>query len=153
MNERDSPEDAAFLVSQSEQDRTLLAIHRVESAVAKASGSEQWMQNVTEELESLDAALRAEEEESSLPDALLSLLAGTNPRRFGVRVRHLRKQLSDLIRQVASLRQELGTDDPEGVDAGDLRHRIGWILRALHHYRARLTDLVYEAIERDLGEH
>lgn len=152
MSERDSPEHAAFLVSQSEQDRTLLAIHRVESALAKASGSEQWMQNVTKELESLEAALRTEEEESSLPDALLSLLAGTNPRRFGVRVRHLRKQLSDLIRQVASLRQELDTDDPEKVDAGDLRHRIGWILRALHHYRARLTDLVYEAIERDLGE-
>lgn len=153
MSERDSPEDAAFLVSQSEQDRTLLAIHRVESAVAKASGAEQWVHKVTGELESLEEALRAEEAESSLPDALLSLLAGTNPRRFGVRVRHLREQLSDLLRQVASLRQELDTDDPEGVDAGDLRHRIGWILRALHHYRARLTDLVYEAIERDLGEH
>jgi len=152
MSERDSLEDAAFLVSQSEQDRTLLAIHRVESALAKASGSEQWMQNVTEELESLEDALRAEEEESSLPDALLSLLTGTNPRRFGVRVHHLRDQLSDLIRQVAALRQELDTDGPEEVDSGDLRHRIGWVLRALHHYRARLTDLVYEAIERDLGE-
>lgn len=153
MSERDSPEDAAFLVSQSEQDRTLLAIHRVESAVAKASGAEQWVHKATDELESLEEALRAEEAESSLPDALLSLLAGTNPRRFGVRVRHLHEQLSDLIRQVASLRQELDTEDPEEVDAGDLRHRIGWILRALHHYRARLTDLVYEAIERDLGEH
>jgi hypothetical protein len=125
----------------------------VESALAKASGAEQWVHSVTDELESLEEALRAEEEESSIPDALLSLLAGANPRRFGVRVRHLREQLSDLIRQVASLRQELDAEDPKDVDAGDLRHRIGWILRALHHYRARLTDLVYEAIERDLGEH
>ena len=56
----------------------------------------------------------------------------------------------DLVRQLASLHDQLQSADH--AEAGDLRHRAGWIIRALHHCRARQADLVFDALEMDLGE-
>jgi hypothetical protein len=150
--ERSSPHEAAFVASRSDRDRTLLAIHRLESALAMATGAEGWLGRVLEDLDALETALSDELCEANRPDALLSMIAGENPRRFGSRVRHLREQHDDIIRQVASLRRQLAQEDEHGIDPGDLRHRVGWVIRALHHQRARETDLVYDAVERDLGE-
>jgi hypothetical protein len=149
---RNSPHETAFAASRSDRDRTLIAIHRLESALAMARGAEGWLERVSTDLGALETALRDEQGESNRPDALLSMIAGESPRRFGSRVRHLREQHDDIIRQVNSLRGQLEREDEYGIDPGDLRHRVSWVIQALHHQRARETDLVYEAVERDLGE-
>jgi hypothetical protein len=39
----------------------------------------------------------------------------------------------------------------ETADVADLRERLSWLIRAIRHRRARETDLVFEAINLDLG--
>ncbi len=145
------PEDTAFAASLSERDRTLAAMARLESSLAMAAGAGGWLEAVGTDLNALENALLDEQRESSRPDALLSMIGEENQRWFGSRVRQLREQLDDLIRQVGSIRRQLEDPAEGGPDASDVRQRLGWVIRALRHHRARQTDLVYEAIERDLG--
>lgn len=143
--------EAAFEASRLDRDRTLQAVQRFERALAMAAGGASWLAEVVADLEALEAAMAEEREELNRPDALLAMIAAEHPRRFSSRVRNLREQYDDIIRQVASLRDQLAHVDA-APDAGDLRQRASWIIRALHHCRARQTDLVYEAIALDLGE-
>lgn len=142
---------AAFAASQFDRDRTLGAIHRFETALAMAAKGATWLSEVTKDLEALEAAMIEERRDLNRPDALLAMIAAEHPRRFSSRVRNLREQYDDIIRQVASLRDQLAHQENGQPDPGDLRHRASWVIRALHHCRNRQTDLVYEAIAMDLG--
>lgn len=148
--ERPPPRREAFAARQAERDRALEAIHQLDAALGRAGEGPSWSATVTKSLAALGSALAEELAESTQPDALLSLIAAENPRRFRSRAEHLRRQVEDLVRQIESLRQQIGDSPP--ADVTDLRHRIGAVIRAIHQYRARETDLVYEAIELDLGE-
>lgn len=141
----------AFEASRLDRDRTLGAIHRFETALAMAAGRETWLTEVAADLEALESAMVAERRELDRPDALLAMIAAENPRRFGSRVRNLREQYDDIIRQVGSLRDQIAHGDGESPDAGDLRRRGSWITGALRHCRARQADLVHEAVTMDLG--
>lgn len=143
---------AAFTASRLDRDRTLRAMHRFETALAMAAEGGAWLTEVTTDLAALEVAMVEERRELDRPDALLSMIAAEHPRRFSARVRNLREQYDDIIRQVASLRDQLARVQDTPPDAGDLRQRASWIIHALHHCRARQTDLVYESIAMDLGE-
>lgn len=142
----------AFVASRIERDRTLRAMHRFETALAMAAEREAWLTEVTTDLEALETAMIEEQRELNRPDALLAMIAAEHPRRFSSRIRNLREQYDDIIRQVASLRDQLAHGENARPDASDLRERAGWIIRSLHHCRARQSDLVYEVIAMDLGE-
>lgn len=144
---------SAFTASRADRDRTLEAIHDLETALARAADGAAWFPDVVTSLDALEAAMDVERHELNRPDALLAMVVAEHPRRFGSRVRNLREQYDDIIRQVSSLRSQLDTGGISPASAADLRHRAGWIIRALHHCRAQQTDLVYEALELDLGEH
>ncbi len=151
--DQESRQAAAFAASRIDRDRTLRAVRRLETALAMAAEGNAWLSEVTADLGALQASMAAERREFDRADALLALIAEGHPRRFRSRVRNLREQYDDLLRQIGSLRDQLTHDDDEAAsDAGDLRHRIGWTIQALHHCRALQTDLVYEALELDLGE-
>lgn len=149
--DRPADRDEAFAARRAERDRALEAIHELEAASGKAGEGPAWADEVGDGLRVLGSALADELAESARPDALLAMVAAENPRRFHTRVEHLHRQLSDLVGQIESLRSQ--TFDPAAIDVTDLRHRIGSVIRAIHEYRARETDLVYEAIELDLGDH
>lgn len=148
----DGDRDAAFTASRTDRDRTLQAVHGLEAALARASGGEQWLAEVIADLERLESAMAEEQRELHRPDALLAMIVAEHPRRFRPWVRNLRSQYDDIIRQVASLRDQLEHAGESPPDAADLRQRARWIIGALHNCRARQTDLVYEALTRDLGE-
>ncbi len=126
-------------------------MHELEAASGKAGEGPAWSGQVGDALRVLGSALADELDESARPDALLAMVAAENPRRFHSRVQHLHQQLSDLVRQIESLHSQMR--DPAAIDVTDLRHRIGSVIRAIHEYRGRETDLVYEAIDLDLGEY
>ncbi|MGB5657712.1 MAG: hypothetical protein WBN35_14000 [Acidimicrobiia bacterium] len=147
-----SAHHVAFAASRDDRDRTLGAIHRFQTALAMAAGGETWASEVVADLEALESAMVVEREELNRPDALLAMIAAEHPRRFKTRVRNLREQYDDIARQVVSLRDQLAHTEEALPDAGDLRQRGTWITSALHHCRARQTDLVYEALAMDLGE-
>jgi hypothetical protein len=142
---------SAFSASRADRDRTLDAIHRLELALARAAAGETWLAEVVTDLEALGSVMEEERRELNRPDALLAMITAEHPRRFGPRVRNLQEQYVDLIRQVTSLRDQLAHAADDQAAADDLRQRAGWIIRALHHCRARQTDLVYEALSLDLG--
>lgn len=144
-------EREAFTASREDRDRTLGALHRLESALAMASAPEEWIDEVTADLASLKQAMDDEQGELNRPDSLLSMIAAESPRRFGPRIRGLQEQYEDITRQVGSLLRELQRSPGGDVDPTDVRHRAGSLIRSIHGYRARQTDLVYEALRLDLG--
>lgn len=141
----------AFSASREDRDRTLEALRNLETALAMASGSGDWLDEVRTDLASLEEAMSGERDELKRPDSLLSMIAADSPRRFGPRIRGMQEQYEDITRQVGSLLREIQESAPSDVDATDVRHRAGSLIRAIHSYRARQTDLVYEALRLDLG--
>ncbi len=144
--------EEAYATSRIDRDRTLVAAQRLETSLGRAAGGAKWLASVSLDLEAFESAMRDEQAELHRPDALLSLIESEHPRRFGPRIRGIQEQYDDLIRQVVSLRRQLGDPAEAKSEVADVRQRIGWVIRALHHCRARQTDLVYEALGLDLGQ-
>lgn len=145
------PPHSAFEASRAERDRTLLAVHRLESTLGAAAGGRDWQARVSRDLAGLGEAVVAEGEEARAPDSLLSLIAAENPRRFGSRVDHLRRRFGDVAAHISGLRKRLEAGG-FGPDAEDLRREVNDIIRTIRNHRERESDLVYEALELDLGE-
>ena len=142
-----TPSQRAGLESRrTDQNRTLEAIHELERALESAAPGREtpWRDGVIAALTVLDEATAAETENAARPDGLLSDVARTQPR-LRNRVRGLRIQYRHLRDAVAALRRELDEPTEAVPDFADLRQRIGWLLAALRHQRARESDLIYEA--------
>jgi hypothetical protein len=139
-----------------DQDRTLVAVHQLEAALAAAAPGREsrWREGVIAGLVALDEATSDEFENVESPDSLLSDVKRTQPR-LRTRVRGLRMQYVRLREAIVSLRAELDESD-EDTDFADVRERLSWVLTALRHQRARESDLIYEAyfdaFNIDLGE-
>lgn len=148
---------------RADQGRTLSAMHRLEEALAEAAPRRQgpWLDSVIDALVVLEAVVREELANAARPDSLFSDLARNQPR-LRNRVRGLRLQYRKLLETITDLRHELGDIEHRGdsrdrgdrhdrgsrvadIDAADIRQRLGWVLTALRHQRARESDLIYEA--------
>ena len=131
---------------QLDQDRTLEAVHRLEAALSEAASlrEEPWRASVLEALSVLDESTAEEAENAKRPDSLLSDLAHNQPR-LRNRARAIRLQYEKVCESILSLRQELSEGGDAVVDYADVRQRLGWVLTALRHQRARESDLIYEA--------
>ena len=129
-----------------DQDRTLSAMHDLESALASAAPGREsdWRAAVLDALDVLEAAAEEEADNSDQPDSLLSDIA-LHQARLRNRVRALRLQYHQVRDAIESLRHELGESDEQAVDFADVRQRLGSVLAALRHQRARESDLIYEA--------
>lgn len=137
---------AGLTARQVDQDRTLAAMHTLEAALAEAAPGreERWREIVLEALAVLGQVTTEEAENADRPDSLLSDLALTQPR-LRNRVRGVRLQYRQLRDTIASMQSELERKSEETLDFSDVRQRLGWILTALRHQRARESDLLYEA--------
>jgi hypothetical protein len=94
----------------------------------------------------LDAQATGDDETNSL----LNEIRRDDPR-FGPRVHRLRAEQADLRIAITSLRDQLAPDAALPVDTADIRDRLASIARRLRTQRARESDLVYEAVNIDLG--
>lgn len=141
----------SFADAQVDRDRTLLALRGIEAALARPAGGDSWMADLESSLDGLGAAMTEERQELDRPDSLLSMIAAEHPRRYGPRVRGIKEQYADIVRQLGSFRRELEASGGSTSDIGDLRHRAGWIIRSLHNCRNRQADLVFDALGLDLG--
>lgn len=136
--------------ARADRDRTLGAIRDLEVALGRAAGGEDWITEIGSSLRALSEAMSEEQRELQRPDSLLTMISAERPRRFGPRVRGIKEQYADIARQLGSFRRELEASG-DVTDSGELRHRAGWIIRALHNCRNRQADLVFEALGVDLG--
>ena len=137
---------------QVDQDRTLAAMHELETSLAAAApGREQdWRARVVEALAVLVEATAAEADNADRPDSLLSDVARTQPW-LRNRVRGLRLQYRQLRDGLAGLAAELTGPEDAAMDYADVRQRLGWLLTGLRHQRARESDLIYEAYYEAFG--
>jgi hypothetical protein len=129
-----------------DQDRTLLAMQQLESALGAAAPRREqtWLAEVRHALTVLGEAAREETSNAGQPDSLLSDIARTQPW-LRNRVRGLRIHYGQLTDTVAALRHELEASADQSVDFTDIRQRLAWVLAGLRHQRARESDLIYEA--------
>lgn len=141
-----------------DQDRTLLAMHELEEALATAAPAREarWHETVLGALAVLGDATREEAENAQQTDSLLSDIAFNQPR-LRNRVRRLRTQYRQLQETIDSLQREFGEKPADAdVDVADVRQRLAWLLTGLRHQRARESDLIYEAyyeaFRSDLGQ-
>lgn len=131
---------------RADRDRTLDTMHRLEAVLSEAAPGREgdWRSAVRDALVDLEAAAAEEQENAERPDSLLSDLAHNQPR-LRNRARALRLQYRKLRDTIATLREELQGHEDEDIDYADVRQRLGWVLTALRHQRARESDLIYEA--------
>ena len=144
-NERFTDEQRRGLAERrDDQDRTLGAMHTLESALESATfgREDRWRDDVVASLTTLLEAVTAEGDGAAEPDSVLSDVARNQPR-LRARVHGIRAQYRQLRDALEALISERSGDGP--VDFADLRQRIGWILNALRHVRGRESDLIYEA--------
>jgi hypothetical protein len=151
---------AALDLRRVDQDRTLVAVHSLEAALATAAPGREatWRDAVAAALDVLHQATLEEERNAAEPDSILSDIARTQSR-LRHRVRGLRAQYRQISDTLDALRHELGEVDGH-PDVTDLRQRIAWLISSLRHQRARESDLIYEAyyeafqkdLEQDVGE-
>ena len=130
---------------QVDQDRTLSAMHRLEAALADAAPRREgpWLDAVLGALGELLGVSAEVIANAERPDSLLSDRSLSQPRMRN-RARALRLQYVKLRETISGLRQELSAHGDD-VDFADVRQRLGWVLTALRHQRARESDLIYEA--------
>jgi hypothetical protein len=138
---------AALETHDTDQDRTLDAIHRLEAALGTAAPGREdnWLADVLAALIKLDEATSDEQGNADEVDSLLSDIARTQPR-LRNRVRGLRAQYRHVRDTIETIRDELAvrTQDHH-PDSADVRQRLAWLLAALRHQRSRESDLIYEA--------
>ena len=141
-----SEQQSGLQARREDQDRTLEAMHHLEAALSDAAPGREasWRQSVFATLLVLEAATDEEAANAKRPDSLLSDLARTQPR-LRNRARALRIQYDRLRETISSTRREIEEHQESGADFSDLRQRLGWVLTALRHQRARESDLIYEA--------
>ena len=129
-----------------DRDRTLVAINELDDALGEAAPPREaeWLSSVRHALATLEDAMRTEADNAARPDSLLSDIAFNQPR-LRNRVRGLRVDYHRLRENIRTLEDELTAREIRPVDFADIRHRLGWVLSALRHQRARESDLIYEA--------
>lgn len=124
-----------------------------EALAAPTPGRElSWRDKVVEALDLFLVSLDGQASADLGADSLLSEIGEAEPRLLP-RVQRLHDEHRDLRESALSLRSQIATttDDPAEVDTADIRDRLSGVARRYRQHRARESDLVYEAINVDLG--
>jgi hypothetical protein len=149
----DHPLQTAGQRSWTDRNTSLDALHELEAVLAEPAPNRapRWLANVRAALDGLHAALDAQAGGDRETTSLLSEIAVDEPR-LVPRITRLRRQHDDLRESVRALRSELAAcAEQDLVDVGDTRDRVADLARRLRHHRAQEADLIYEAVNLNLG--
>jgi hypothetical protein len=148
----DHPFQQAAQDSRADRNASLDALHTVEAALAAPAPGrdEHWLADVVNAIDALLDALNSQAAGDSETTSLLSEIANDQPR-FVPRVERLRHEHGDLRASLQSLREQITPAAGVDIDAADIRDRLASIARRLRQHRAREADLIYEAINLNLG--
>lgn len=148
----DHPLQDAAQVTWADRNASLDALHALEDALAEpTTGRErQWLDEVLATLDGLAGALDAQASGDAESASLLSEIAAEEPRLLP-RVERLRREYDDVRQSIISLRDQLAPEAGFDADVGDVRDRLASVARRLRAQRAREADLVYEAVNINLG--
>ena len=144
--------DPAVKVSRAGRFDTMEALHALEDALDAPTPRRErtWLHRVLSTLDVLSDMLDAQTVSDLDTSSLLTEIRRDDPR-LGPRVDRLRAEQADLRIAITSLRDQLAPDAAIPVDTADIRDRLASLARRLRAQRARESDLVYEAVNIDLG--
>lgn len=144
--------DPAVKLSRARRFDTLEALHALEDALDAPTPRRErtWLHRVLSTLDVLSGMLDAQAHRDQDSPSLLTEIRRDEPR-LGPRVDRLRTEQADLRIAITSLRDQLAPDAAVPVDTADIRDRLAALARRLRAQRAREADLVYEAVNIDLG--
>ena len=102
-------------------------------------------------LELLIVAMNESEDIVCRDDGLIEEIKHTTPRLLS-RITNLRDEFAGLLKQATTLRDQMKQASNRSSTAfTDLRQRMDWLLSGLKHHQSKETDLIYEAINVDIG--
>jgi hypothetical protein len=144
--------DSAAEFSRVNRDSSLEALRSLEEALAAPTpGREnQWLALVVRALDELTDALDAQAGGDAEHTSLLSEIGVDEPR-LQPRIRRLRQEHDDLRAAALSMRQQIAPEGGVATDTAHIRDRLASIARAVRQHRAREADLIYEAVNINLG--
>ena len=139
-------------VSRANRDASLDALRALEDALAAPAPGRQdrWLELVVDALDRLMGALDAQGGDDAETASLLSEIAVDEPR-LKPRIDRLRQEHDDLRAAAASIRSQIAPADGVEVDPADIRDRLATVARRVRQHRAREADLIYEAVNINLG--
>jgi hypothetical protein len=143
---------AAVTSSRAGRANIIHALHTLEDALGAPTPRRErtWLHRVLAAVDVLSATLDAQAAGDDAYSSLLTEIQRDDPR-FAPRVARLRAEQADLRIAVTSLRDQLAPDAALPVDTADIRDRLASLARRLRAQRARESDLVFEAVDVDLG--
>ncbi len=123
-----------------------------EALAAPSPGREaQWLRSTVTALGAVADALTEQSRSDQGPDSLLAKIQADEPR-LAPRIARLHAEHDDIRDAIRSLQRLLEpTTGTEAPDVVDVRERLAAIAHRFRRHRARETDLVYEAVNVDLG--
>jgi hypothetical protein len=150
----DSPYDPRLAgdTAVRDRDRTLEAMHALESAAGRPAGADEatWTRSIGAALEQLESALAEQRAGYEDPIGLMAGIAQDDPR-LRTWVRQLRHRWAELEASARALRDTLeSSSDAQGPY--EVRERVRWLMGAIRHHREREADLVFDALEIDLEQ-
>jgi len=147
------PLQAAAQTSRSDRNSSLDALHVLEAALAEPASTrhQSWITAVRTALAALLHALDEQAAGDSEAFSLLSEIATDDPRLIP-RIDRLRRQHQALRNSAQATLDELATQAADDhIDTADIRDRVAELARKLRHHRAQESDLIYEAVNINLG--
>jgi len=140
-------------VAQTREDRarSLDFLHRVErlAGAAGAGRANEWRDDLLMALDDLASSLYDQFERSAGTEGLLTSLTIEAPN-LAPSVDRLRQAQTDLLTSLDDLRQDL-SDLARAVDVAEVRTTVSELTMTIRELRAWEVDLVYEALDLDLG--
>ena len=149
----DVQRDIAADDNRTQHVRLTFSMHRLEHCLGQAApGREElWLADVGNALDLLIVAMKESQEVVCRDEGLVEEIKHTSPRLVN-RIDNLRDEFDGLLQQAATLRDQLaGAAKRSHTAFADLRQRMDWLLSGLRHHQAKETDLIYEAINVDIG--
>jgi chromosome segregation ATPase len=143
-------------IAQSRADRGASsdALTVLENALGSAGPGREldWLNTVAASLDAFLAAVDEQSATSRSSEGLLSQLTSREPR-LSWRIDRLEREFDDIKSSARSLREQINPEigNPH-IDVTDIRNRIASLANRYRSQRSRVADLVYEAIDVDLGE-
>ena len=145
--------DVAADDNRTQHIRLTFTMHRLEACLGQAAPGREtkWLDEVHRALDLLLAAMSESEAVVYRDDGLIEEIKYTTPRLLS-RIANLQDEFDGLATQAKTLREQLvETSKRSNTAFADLRQRVDWLLSGLRHHQAKEVDLIFEAMNVDIG--
>jgi hypothetical protein len=133
--------------------RLIFAIHRLEACLGQAAPGREdiWHDEVNRALDLLIAAMIESRECVCRGNGLIEEIKIEKPFLIS-RISNLRAEFDGLLNQAKAFQDQIkDSDQNQQIGFADMRQRMDWLLSGLKLHQAKESDLIYEAMNVDIG--